>query len=82
MSDRQHANPLVLRGLSDINIHGEVSPLSRVLLHNQPGIRTLAFTESWFQKLLFGHPTLLPAAEIEEAWRKYSKPWRSAIPSR
>jgi hypothetical protein len=65
MSDRQYAQPLVIRGLGDKKGEGQASHLRRLVLE---GDNRKLFNEEWFQDLLYRFPSLLPAAEIEPAF--------------
>src|SRR6266852_8630066 len=63
MPSRQHATPLLIRGLSQ-DPAGHVSRLQPLSLARKES----AFNENWFQQLIFKTPPLLPAAEIESAF--------------
>ena len=65
MSDRQYAEPLVIRGLGNKSGEGQASHLRRLLIE---GDDRKLFNEQWFQDLLYKFPSLLPAAEIEPAF--------------
>src|SRR6266699_4940299 len=68
MSDRQYAEPLLIRGLTNGNRSGEASGLRRIRLHGVDRTPYPQFNEAWFQDLLFNCPSLLPAAQIEPAF--------------
>lgn len=58
MQNRQ-PTPLIIRGLDNQNLNGEVAELQPVLYVDRK------LHEAWLQKLLFNHPALLPIGEIE-----------------
>ena len=63
MPSRQHANPLIIRGLTQ-DPAGHVTKLLPISSSGKES----TFDEKWFQELLFKFPSLLPAAEIESAF--------------
>ena len=65
MSDRQYAEPLIIRGLGGKAGEGQPCHLRRIVLE---GDKRKFFNEQWFQDLLYRFPNLLPAAEIEPAF--------------
>jgi hypothetical protein len=67
MSDRQYAEPLIIRGLTNETLGGEPAHLRRISLQGNEGVHS-QFNEEWFQDLLYRFPSLLPAAEIEPAF--------------
>jgi len=69
MADRQFAEPMIIRGLTQDSL-GEPARLRRIRLRADMDRRYPQFDEKWFRDLLFKYPSLLPSSEIEPAFRE------------
>jgi len=68
VTNRQHAVPLIIRGLTSQKSDGETSHLRRISSRATRRNQHPVFEEKWFQQLLYKFPSLLPVSEIEPAF--------------